>query len=731
MAKKKQQTTQTTDSKQDTNFLALYEQLKKGSVSPTQKKYISTGHASLDSLLSEGKGIELGTYIELSSKSGLGKCVTGDSIVFVNNKITRIEDDINELGYVAANTDNEILSQNNNFDKFSHRYKERVSCVVTIRDVHGNSLTGTPEHPVLVYRDENKKEWVKLKDLSLNDKIVMTRMDEGFIKKVNSNSSFECRNQFLSYLEGYNLIRRQSSWRYGFMLDVSEHDIGFIKDFLSEHGVEPNFSNDEENERCLGQYKQYFHKKIGKNNKYFIRIDLTDEEYKKYCNECFYRQMPVEELFAKLAGGLDAYSVIGLNANDVCYKKISLFFDTKEDVTDAQRMLALFGIIGHQSIVNNHRHKYCLNLSIASSLAFAFLVKPFSVLKQNELTRYIGLFDNEYYIQEKENYLAVSEIISEARDCFVYDYTIPESHCFIANGVVSHNTTLILDVVKHVCEQGYRVIYIDSETGLSDNLLKKVGLKEYEQSGSFLIFPTTTFNKAGAILDCVVKDPEVALIIVDSITQLTPDELVEDGKKISDGQIGIQARYTGNLLKRYRERINNSEKSIIFINQMRTHIPTGYGNAYEAPAGANAQQFTMDIRLIMKKVEEIKADDGHPIGWINKISAIKNRCGECFKDYTLKLIFGKGIDENSEYADWLIGNGVVEKRPAGIFIITWKGNEIKLRGLTNFENWVTENLDEIRDFVNAHGGLNTCCEEELDEEEFGDNFNEEQKEVEF
>ena len=90
-------------------------------------------------------------------------------------------------------------------------------------------------------------------------------------------------------------------------------------------------------------------------------------------------------------------------------------------------------------------------------------------------------------------------------------------------------------------------------------------------------------------------EKNIKLIVVDSLTALTPDELTEDDKKISDGQIGIQARYTGNLLKRYRGRINNSEKAVIFINQMRVKM-NGY-RANEEPAGGNAQQFTMDSIL--------------------------------------------------------------------------------------------------------------------------------------
>lgn len=732
MAKKKQdeleQQEQQKQEQQGDGYVKLYNQLKKGTTDPLNRKYLPTGHASIDNLLSEGKGLPLGCYIELSSKSGLGKCVTGDSIVFVNNKFKKIEDDICDEGYTEVLSNNNILSKGFN-EIFSYRYKKQVNTIVTINDVHGNSISGTPDHPVMVKQGDDVK-WVKLKDITLNTNVVMASLDEGEILECINNDNIDKKDLFLSYIEGYNLLKNKSYWEHGFLFELYEHNLDKFQNYLETNNITLDESIDDDNEKCLNQYKKYFHKKLGKEDKCFIRIDLNhfDNEkhnvnlYNKTTNYKFYREMSLKEFFYKLAGCFDAYSVIGCNANEQFFKKISLFFDSKEDVTVVQRMLAMFGVIGHQSVVTGYKHNYCLNLGVSSSYVLANILKNYCVLKTNEIVRFLNMFDN-MNVKQKENYLTVSEINNEAKECFVYDYTIPNTHCFIVNGIVSHNTTLILDIVKHICEQGKRVIYIDSETGLSDNLITKMGLKEYTENDLFFIFPTTTFNKAGAILDCVVKDPNVALIIVDSITQLTPDELVEDGKKISDGQIGIQARYTGNLLKRYRERFNNSEKSIIFINQMRTHIPTGYGNAYEAPAGANAQQFTMDIRLIMKKCEEIKAEDGHPVGWINKISAIKNRCGECYKDYTVKLIFGKGLDENSEYADWLINNGVVEKKPAGIFILRWNGEETKIRGLNNYEKWVTDNFEEIKNFVEANGGLFPSSYEEQNEpDDYEPNF---------
>ena len=737
MAKKKQESAVTTNAV-ETDFLSLYQQFKKGTVDPSQRKYITTGHATIDSLLSEGKGIPLGSYIELSSKSGCGKCVTGDTIIDVNGVLQRIDNNIENLGFTeAVATENNLIKSRNDYVNFSHKYKEHVSTIVTVSDTHGNKISCTPIHPLLVITDDGKEEWVTAEKLKLKDKILMapitefktvkrkdTKQTDVFDEELANIKARENHDKeiLFSYLEGYDLLKSKSYWKYGFMLDVSSQDLDAFSKELEYYNISKsnNWGEYEYSERNVDQYKFYTHQKEGKKDKIYIRIDLDEASTNKHVNHLilskkessedendyvkqFYRPMSHQEFFAKIAGILDSAGTVYYNQKYYSYKRISLFANSKEDISFIQRMLSMFGIVGHQSIIDK-KYKYCLNLTPTSSYMLAKIVRPFSVVKKQELDWFIDGFDVSEILSEKQNYLKISEICIEAKDCFVYDYTIPTTHEFLANGIVSHNTTLVLDIVKHACEQGYRVMYIDAETGLSENLLKKMGLMEY-YNNSFVVISTTTFDRTGALLDVAVKDPNIALIIVDSLTALTPDELVADGKKISDGQIGIKARYTGNLLQRYRERINNNEKTMIFINQMRTHIAMGYGSSYDAPAGANTQQFTMDIRLMMKCAEVVKAEDGHQIGAINEIWAIKNRYGEPFKRYTTKLIFGKGIDEITEYASWLIDNGIVEKGRTGTHTIMWKGQEVKTRSQALYHEWVENNFDEIKAFVEEHGGL--------------------------
>lgn len=721
MAKKKtEQQTSENNSLYTSEFNEFILKLQKNKVDPTKRKFLKTGISVVDSLLSEGKGLPLGSYIELSSKSGCGKCVTGDSIVFVDGKFKRIEDDIENVGFTPADEHSEIMSRHGNIH-FSHRYKEHVSNVVTISDVHGNKITCTPVHPLLVKTEEGNTDWVKAQDIKLKDKIVMA---SPYIRQCDAVKS---KDILMSYLEGYDLLKSKQFWKYGFMLDVSQQNVDAICSELEHYGIKKNdnFDEYEYTERSLNQYKLYIHQKEGKDDKVYVRIDLDNNDFQKHVasvtksdeKKIFYREMSRDELIAKVAGIVDSVGNITFNSKEINNKKISLFAIERQDICDIQAMLAMLGIVGHQSIVNNCKYPYCLNLTLTSSVVLANLIEPYILIKKNDLKRFIEETKTEQLYLT--NHLKVSEICTEARDCFVYDYSVPDKHEFITNGIVSHNTTLVLNISKRLCDQGYSVFYIDAEEAVTEDILYKTGLLPY-LGNLFVLFQTNSFNQVGAVLDKVVAEENFKLIVIDSLTFLTPDELEEKGKKISEVQIGIQSRYTGNLLKRYRNKISNGEKAVIFINQMRVKM-NGYSST-EEPAGGNAQQFAMDIRIkmgIQSQGRIFSAEDKkQQIGMYNEIWAIKNKYCAPFKRYNIKMMLGTGVDESQDYAKWLIDNGVAVVKTGGNYTVTWGGKELKIKGVQAFEQWIKDNENEVSAFIESNGGLTPCQVESINDEDY-------------
>ena len=104
---------------------------------------------------------------------------------------------------------------------------------------------------------------------------------------------------------------------------------------------------------------------------------------------------------------------------------------------------------------------------------------------------------------------------------------------------------------------------------------------------------------------------------------------------------------------------------------------------------------------MMKKIEYIFRDAGKetPIGSINEIWAIKNRIVLPNVHRQIKLLYGKGIDAALNYESWLINNGIVEQGSAGMYIINWNGEQKKIKGKNKYSEWVKENLEEIKSFI--------------------------------
>ena len=69
----------------------------------------------------------------------------------------------------------------------------------------------------------------------------------------------------------------------------------------------------------------------------------------------------------------------------------------------------------------------------------------------------------------------------------------------------------------------------------------------------------------------------------------------------------------------------------------------------------------------------------------------------------MALLFGKGIDNNFAYADFLTNKGCIVKNGAW-FTIKMNGTETKVNGMSRVIEWVNENKEDVRSYINSQGG---------------------------
>lgn len=281
-------------------------------------------------------------------------------------------------------------------------------------------------------------------------------------------------------------------------------------------------------------------------------------------------------------------------------------------------------------------------------------------------------------------------------------------------------STMALHICKTLCANGYITFYLDSEKAVNDTQIESFGLKDYLNK-SFFHRQLSTFEEAEEILDSIlIPDDRFALIVVDSITNLYPEKVLE--KSIAEIEPGLQARYMSLFLPKYKAKLKNSgcPASFLFINQMRNKINFMRGSTYEA-AGGSAQKFNMDIRLLMtlktklkKMVSTITGREETPYGAINTIYSEKNRYNRPFVKAEIAIYFGKGISNISYYSTFLINEGYVKAHKMGMYDVQLPSMKepVKVRGQVKLSALVRDNLDEVKQLFNAKGGVKLVVDED-------------------
>ena len=247
-------------------------------------------------------------------------------------------------------------------------------------------------------------------------------------------------------------------------------------------------------------------------------------------------------------------------------------------------------------------------------------------------------------------------------------------------------------------EGGGRVLFLDSENALNDDQLDRLGVTKYKNSiledgePQFIHLCPVTFDEVDEILQKVLQaDVKLDLIVLDSITMLTPDRPEGTEKKISAEEAGHGARVQARFLRLYKGLLARSGVAMVILNQMRTNLKGWV--AYVKPAGGKALEFVPDIRM---GIAVVKPGDGargkkekeYPIHLA--ACTIKNKHAVPFKPVPLLFTPGLGVDDAASIAELLISRELI-KGAGGYYSLP--GIESKCRR-SDVRDWVDNNYEE-------------------------------------
>ena len=270
-------------------------------------------------------------------------------------------------------------------------------------------------------------------------------------------------------------------------------------------------------------------------------------------------------------------------------------------------------------------------------------------------------------------------------------------------------STMCIHIAKKYCSQGKRVIYIDTEQGLNGNQIDCFGMRQYVDDMLFIPVRLQTYGEVDDFLMKVLEDKDVALIIYDSITATVPGRLTE--KNVDEmNEPGVAARIQSNFMQKFKARFKNTDKTVIFVNQLRTKIAMGYGQVTKlAQAGGQALGYYMDIRIMMKKIKMLEQtlpgyEKPVPYGCDLAIWCDKNRYARPLLKKIITIHFGKGISNAGALRSVLEYHGVVTRVPRKGWNVKYQGEDV-LIAKDDLEAFIKDHLQYFAEVADDLGGI--------------------------
>ncbi|QVQ54759.1 intein-containing recombinase RecA [Spiractinospora alimapuensis] len=152
-----------------------------------------------------------------------------------------------------------------------------------------------------------------------------------------------------------------------------------------------------------------------------------------------------------------------------------------------------------------------------------------------------------------------------------FDLMMPETHSFLAEGIVSHNTTVALHSVAGVQNAGGIAAFIDAEHALDPEYAKKIGVNVDD----LLLSQPDTGEQALEIADMLIRSGAVSIIVIDSVAALVPRAEIEG--EMGDSHVGLQARLMSQALRKIAGALRQTNTTAIFINQLREKVGVMFG----------------------------------------------------------------------------------------------------------------------------------------------------------
>ena len=251
-------------------------------------------------------------------------------------------------------------------------------------------------------------------------------------------------------------------------------------------------------------------------------------------------------------------------------------------------------------------------------------------------------------------------------------------------------TTIALHILAEAQKAGGIAAFIDAEHALDPRLAAALGV---DTANLYLSQPDSG-EQAFYILDTLVRSGALDLGVVDSVAALTPQAEIDGKMGEGSNQVGLHARLMSYALRRLTSAIAKSKTTVIFINQLRAQISSGYSQGpTETTTGGRALKFYSSVRIEVRRGKQVSQGDvaiGHEL----YIKVVKNKQAPPFRTAHTTLIYGKGVPKGMAVLDMALDREVMKRKGSWI---AYKGESIG-QGKDTVASYIEEHpelMDEI------------------------------------
>ena len=245
----------------------------------------------------------------------------------------------------------------------------------------------------------------------------------------------------------------------------------------------------------------------------------------------------------------------------------------------------------------------------------------------------------------------------------------------------SGKTTVALHAVANAQKAGGIAAFIDAEHALDPEYAKKLGV----DTDALLVSQPDTGEQALEIMDTLIRSGAIDIIVIDSVAALVPKAEIEG--EMGDSHVGLQARLMSQALRKLTGGLNQTNTTMIFINQLREKIGVFFGSP-ETTAGGKALKFYASVRLDIRRIETLK-DGTDAVGNRTRVKVVKNKMAPLFKQAEFDILYGTGISREGSLIDFGVEHAIVKKSGAWY---TYEGDQLG-QGKENARNFLLRNPD--------------------------------------